>query len=193
MPKRGRPKGSTDGPRAEGAPPRGRPRTRPRPKSDSEDESVDRPSKKRKRTADTSRATLPIPARQNPWMLPAETAAIAATTQQADEYDQYFDDDHFTPDAEEEIARIEREALGDHSQMVSTSAQPVHTTPSLSAEQLKDASKRSRAQTGLEAFAAADFYFGSCTMSVDATEKSRFFKTKKGKNERKKGETQGII
>ncbi|KAK7041122.1 hypothetical protein R3P38DRAFT_3348786 [Favolaschia claudopus] len=82
---------------------------------------------------------------QNPWMLPAETAAIAATTQQADEYDQYFDDDHFTPDAEEEIARIEREALGDHSQMVSTSAQPVHTTPSLSAEQLKDASKRSRA------------------------------------------------
>ncbi|KAK7025674.1 hypothetical protein R3P38DRAFT_2778481 [Favolaschia claudopus] len=70
------------------------------------------PSKKRKRTADTSRATLPIPARQNPWMLPAETAAIAATTQQADEYDQYFDDDHFTPDAEEEIARVEREALG---------------------------------------------------------------------------------
>ncbi|KAK7025681.1 hypothetical protein R3P38DRAFT_2778486 [Favolaschia claudopus] len=64
MPKRGRPKGSKDGPRTEGAPPRGRPRTRLRPKSDSEDESVDRPSKKRKRTADTSRATLPIPARK---------------------------------------------------------------------------------------------------------------------------------
>ncbi|KAK7025856.1 hypothetical protein R3P38DRAFT_3531780 [Favolaschia claudopus] len=150
QPKRGRPKGAKDGPRPEGAPKRGRPRTRPRPESDSEDEITKPPPKKRKRAANTSKTMLPTPARQNPWILPPQAATTTQQTRSADvpdEYDQYFDSDHMTSDAEAEIARIERAALGDHPQIAPTSTSThAPAQPSLSAEQLKDASKESRAR-----------------------------------------------
>ncbi|KAK7036873.1 hypothetical protein R3P38DRAFT_2770941 [Favolaschia claudopus] len=98
-PKRGRPKGSKDGPRAEGAPPRGRPRTRNKADSDSEDGSEKQPPKKRPKTSDNRKHTLPIPARQNPWILPsaATTATVGRSlAEEEDEYDQYFDTDQFT-------------------------------------------------------------------------------------------------
>ncbi|KAK7002121.1 hypothetical protein R3P38DRAFT_3215931 [Favolaschia claudopus] len=114
------------------------------------DESVNQWPNKRKKTAHTAKATLPTPARQNPWVLPAEAASTTQQTRSmdsADKYDEYFEFDHFTPEAEQEIARIEREALGEHSQIASTSAStlPPPSNTLLSAEQLKDASKKSGA------------------------------------------------
>ncbi|KAK7013465.1 hypothetical protein R3P38DRAFT_2788366 [Favolaschia claudopus] len=70
----------------------------------------------------------------------------------ADEYDEYFEFGHFTPEAEQEIARIEREALGacSPSTRAFTNCVDICTLPPpsntlLSAEQLKDASKKSGA------------------------------------------------
>ncbi|KAK6996086.1 hypothetical protein R3P38DRAFT_2800129 [Favolaschia claudopus] len=138
-PRRGRPKGSKDKPRPEGAPPRGRPRTRDRAESDSEEE-------RGKRTSDNSTRTLPIPARQNPWSLPAAATTSMLTRSSAeeedDEYEQCFDTDQFTPAQQQEMNRIEREALGECPPVASTSASKLPDASS-SAEQLRERKLRS--------------------------------------------------
>ncbi|KAK7043371.1 hypothetical protein R3P38DRAFT_3347518 [Favolaschia claudopus] len=67
------------------------------------------------KTSDNRKCTFIIPARQNPWILSSAATTVAvgrSLAKEADEYDQYFDIDQLTIAAQQEIDRIEREALG---------------------------------------------------------------------------------
>ncbi|KAJ6558917.1 hypothetical protein B0H10DRAFT_1967203 [Mycena sp. CBHHK59/15] len=146
----GRPKGVKDKPRPEGAPPRGRPRTRPLPESDSDDDGIKRPPKKRTRVSGMRQANTnnsPAPSRENPWVTPGASTStthpahpnLSAST--ADEFEQYFDRDDFTVAAEQEIDRMEREALADQVPTASTSSAAHQALPVV--KQLKNASQKS--------------------------------------------------